>query len=230
MFKPKVSNVERLNAAEKVIDNSLSNPEILSLVAGYGYSEARLREGRALLRDAKKAFEAQIAAEGAQKTATQEQAASRKIAYDAYQALAKVSRGVFRQDPPRIDALGLRGGVPARTGGFIALARALFNNAEAAPGLAEYGYDAARLASERAKIEAFAEAEKNQEIAKGKAQLATRAQQSAMAALDAWRLLYVRIAKVALRGKPDLLEQAGVLARNTKTAAQRAARRKKVTV
>jgi len=43
----------------------------------------------------------------------------------------------------------------------------------------------------------------------------------ALAALDAWRAQYVKIARVALRGKPQLLEKIGVPARTSGTAAQR---------
>ncbi len=38
-----------------------------------------------------------------------------------------------------------------------------------------------------------------------------------------------KIARVALRGKPQLLEKIGVAARTSKTSAQRAARRKETT-
>jgi hypothetical protein len=51
---------------------------------------------------------------------------------------------------------------------------------------------------------------------------------SALALLDAWRAQYIKIARVALRGEPQLLEKIGVAARTSKTSAQRAARKKKV--
>ena len=44
--------------------------------------------------------------------------------------------------------------------------------------------------------------------------------------MNDWVAQYLKIAKVALRGKKQLLEQIGVTARTTKTAAQRAAPRK----
>lgn len=40
------------------------------------------------------------------------------------------------------------------------------------------------------------------------------------------RAKYVKIARVALRGKPQLLEKVGVAARTSKTVAQRAAMEK----
>ena len=66
-----------------------------------------------------------------------------------------------------------------------------------------------------------------QEAAKGAAQQATRERDLA---LDAWRAQYVKIARVALRNKPQLLEKLGLPARTGRTAAQRAAKRRKAAV
>ena len=60
-------------------------------------------------------------------------------------------------------------------------------------------------------------------MAKGTAQQATQDQDAALAAMNEWVAQYVKIAKVALRGKKQLLEKIGVTARTTKTAAQKAA-------
>ena len=66
----------------------------------------------------------------------------------------------------------------------------------------------------------------SQEAAKGAAQQATREQDAALHALDAWRAQYIKIARVALRYKPQLLEKIGVAARTAKTPALRVGRKK----
>jgi hypothetical protein len=91
--------------------------------------------------------------------------------------------------------------------------------------LADFGYDAGRIAAERAKIEAYDQANQTQEMAKGSAQQATQDQDAALAAMSDWVAQYVKIAKVALRSKKQLLEKIDVLARTSKTAAQRAAKK-----
>jgi len=73
------------------------------------------------------------------------------------------------------------------------------------------GYDQARLQSERAKITAFESANQAQEAAKGAAHQATREQDAALAALRDWLAQYIKIAKVALRDRKQLLEKLGVL-------------------
>ncbi len=47
--------------------------------------------------------------------------------------------------------------------------------------------------------------------------------------MNEWVAQYIKIARVALRGKKQLLEKLGVAARATPTKAQRAARAKKKT-
>jgi len=139
-------------------------------------------------------------------------------------------RAIFKDDKARLTALGLTGAAPRATAGFLASAVSLFDNAAGAPTLAEYGYDAERLESERAKIAAFNLSNQRQEAAKGAAQQASREQDMALTSLEAWRAQYIKIARVALRSKSQLLEKIGVPARTSQTAAQRAARKKEITV
>ena len=221
--RSKFTIAERLNTAKVAIAKSLADTEIQSLVAGYGYSPEKLNEGMSLYEAALAAVNAQKAAEGAQKQSTQDLKAAEKTAYDAYQALSKVSRAIFKSDAARLTAFGLKGSAPLTTSGFIAAASALFDNAAAAPSLAEYGYDTERLASEKAKIAAFDLANQKQEAAKGAAQQSTREQTTALDNLDAWQAQYLKIARVALRDKKQLLEKIGLIARTSKVVKKKVA-------
>ena len=60
-----------------------------------------------------------------------------------------------------------------------------------------------------------------QEAAKGAAQQATAEQTAAMDALDEEMRAFRRIAKVALKDAPQLLEKLGIPVRSTRTEAQR---------
>jgi hypothetical protein len=225
MSRPKQGIAQRLNAAQLAIVNSLSDLEIQERVGGFGYPAAKLEAGRALYDAALAAVNASRAAAGEQQASTQALAQADKSARDAYLSLAQVARAVFGRDKAQLTALGLGGAVPKDTAGFVAAASTLFDNARTLP-LTEYGYDLEKLESERAKIAAYDESNLQQESAKGAAQQATREQDSALQALDDWTAQYLKIAKVALRGKKQLLEKIGVAARTSKTAAQRAAPKK----
>jgi hypothetical protein len=92
--------------------------------------------------------------------------------------------------------------------------------------LAGYGYDEKRLTRERAVIAAFDQACQAQVAAMGAAQQATRDQRAALTAQTRWLTQYLKIAKIALRDKPQLYEKLGGLARANRTAAQRQAPKK----
>ena len=224
--RPMHSIAGQLNAAQLAIGNSLSNSEIQSLVAQFGYPADKLNEGKVLYDSALEAVNAEKSAAGAQQEASRTMAQAETSARDAYQALAKVARAVFAKDKSQLNALGLNGSMPKDTAGFLASAYTLFDNARTLPALADYGYNSVKLQSERAKIAAYDTANQQQEAAKGAAQQATREQDTILQDLNDWTAQYLKIAKVALRAKSQLLEKLGVAARTSKTAAQRAAPKK----
>ncbi len=224
MSRPNFSIADQLNAAQLAICNSLADTEIQAAVAGFGFTTAKLNEGKKLYDAALAAVNAQSLASGAQQDATSALETARKSAHDAYQALARVARASLPK--AGLAALGLEGGEPRGTAGFLAAAYTLFDNAGKQPALAGFGYDATRLAAERAKITAYDTANQKQEAAKGAAQQSTRQQDAALQSLAAWVAQYLKIARVALRDKPQLLEKLGVAARTGLTQAQKEGRKK----
>ena len=218
--RPMKSAAQQLNAAQLAIANSLGDPEIKAAVAQFGYTTAKLNKGQQWYDAALAAVNAQKSGKGAQKDSTAQLRAALIDARDAYQALAKVARAALSQEDQA--RLGL-GKAPRSTAAFIQAGYTLFDNAGDVAALADFGYDADRLAAERAKIEAYDQAHQTQKMAKGSAQQATQDQDAALAAMNDWVAQYVKIAKVALRGKKQLLEKIGVIARTSKTAAQKAA-------
>ena len=216
---------DQLGAAKLTIDASLADPEIKELVGAYGYNDQKLAAGKQLYETAHAAVTAQGIAESAQLAASDALAAAQTQAVDAYQALAKVARATLA--PSALPGLNLGGRMPQGTNAFCAAAGQLFDAAASLGSLAEYGYDPAKLSAERAKVTAYADANRLQETAKGQAVTATREQNAALTALNQWTAQYIKIARVALRAKPDLLKRLGVVSRVGPTAAQRAARQKK---
>lgn len=219
--KPKQTIAQQLTSGHLLIQNSISDEEIASLVSAFGYNTANLANGLELHTEAVAAVEEQQKKAGAQRTATQAFDEAEKTAHDAYQALAKVARAVYMQDPAQLTTLGLTGAMPKDTAGFLAAAYTLFDNAAPLEALAFYGYDEVKLPAERLKIAAYDTANQNQELAKGAAQQATAEQDAALEALNEWTAQYRKIAKVALRGQKQLLEKIGIAARTSLTQAQR---------
>ena len=233
--KSKQSIAQQLNAAQVAISNSLADAGMIKLLAEFGYTAAKLKQGQKLYDTARLAVNAHKKLSGEQQYKTSEVNKITKNALDAYQALAKVARAVWQKDKSRLVALGLQGAVPKTTAGFLTAAYTLFDNAvepyptssaTSSGELADYGYTKTKLASERAKIAALDKMNQVQEMAKGEAQNAARDQQAALKDLNEWMAMFVKIAKVALRSKREYLEKIGVLARSSKTKAQRNAPKK----
>lgn len=228
--QPKTTIAGRLSAARLAIGNTLADPELQKLVAAYGYTEQKMQAGKQRYDAASAAVNAQVVAAGTQRQASLQARQAEERARASYQALAQVARAVFVRNPAHRATLGLLGSAPQGTAAFLAVAITLFDNAltqaEIKRVLADYGYTDERLASEQSIVVAFDQAIQAQVAAIGAAQQATRDQQAALAALGQWLAQYLKIAKIALRAKPDLIEKLGGLSRSSRTPAQREAPKK----
>lgn len=150
MARPKASTAQQLNAAQLAIANSLADPEIKAAVAQFGYTTTKLNKGKSLYEAALAAVNAQKSGRGAQKDTTAQLKAAQTDARDAYQALAKVARAALSKEDQA--KLGL-GQEPRGTAAFIQAGYTLFDNTGEVAALADFGYDADRIAAERAKME-----------------------------------------------------------------------------
>jgi hypothetical protein len=212
--KANVTIASQLAAANLLIENTLSNEDILEQVATRGYPVDVLTEGQRLHRLASKAVDAQAAAAGAARLATERARLAEQEARDVYMALAQTVRAVFPSNSSQRKALDMTKPTASDATAFLAAAITLFNNAqnisEISVVLSRYGYDAPALERERELIIAYQQALQAQTRAKGAAKRATQAQTEALAVLQQWTTQYRRIAKIVLRKQPDLLKGLGL--------------------
>ena len=225
--KPSRTTATRMQAAITLINNSLNDPEILELVSAYGYTTDRLNEGLALHTQATAAISAQAAAAGAQRAATLRATAAEKQSRAEYTALARIIRAIFTAGSAERRALGIQGPTPDSEQGFIAAATKLYDNALSVDTirdtLATYGYNAQRLAAERATVNAFVQARQGQIAAISAAVEATAAQTAALDTLARWVSRYLAIVTTALQHNPQLRERLGMPLRSSGAARRPAA-------
>jgi hypothetical protein len=206
---------DQVGTTQIIIGNTLNDPEIQDRVAAYGYTQVVMNNGKQLYAAAVAALNAQIAAAGALRDATVGRKVAKATAQIAFQDLSQVARAAFARDKHRLTALGLTGVMPRKSAPFLVAAFTLFDNSLKLPemqtALAIYGYDPTRLQNERAKITAYENTNQAQEAAKGAARQATRDQDVALKVLHDWVSQFVKIAKVALRDKKELLGKLGVV-------------------
>ncbi|MCP4603512.1 MAG: hypothetical protein GY847_23840 [Proteobacteria bacterium] len=218
-----------LRRAEEFITNGQSNAQVAEKMAAYGYDAARWAEGQALLDTAKEQVRANEAAFAAQLGKTDTFSAAFDEAWDQSQSLARLCAELFKGQTEILRLLGLHQKRDASTGEseiawprkrnldhFLAWARNIYavaqENAEVVATLGDYGYAAERLSEEAAEVEAVAQADSEQEIAKAEAQQSTVERDEAVEALGVWMRKAQTVAKLALKDKRQLLELMGLRA------------------
>ena len=212
---------------ETAINNALKNAAIKAAVLPYGFTVARLNAGKALLNAAVAAIDNATALTGEKEFSTANVQDAFQTAKGAYQDLAKVARAIFHNQPAHLTALSLDEAMPRTMDAFALSAHTLFNAGEYTDpirdALEENGYDGGKLSSEGAKIAAFKDAREAQATCVGQAEQAKSEQRAALKALRDWSMAFRKIARVALKDTPQLLEALGILHRSVKTKAQRGA-------
>jgi hypothetical protein len=222
------ANEKWVERAEKMIKNGQRDPELAEAMAKYGYDEARWDEGEGLLNDTKAKIQGNARAYAIKLGMTDKVNTMCAQLWEQTDDLAQLGVAVFKGNTEQLDALGLhkrRNGengfsqvvLPQRKKRFVAyvnwarhLYEASLTNEMIGATLADFGYSAERLAQEAAEVEALAQLEQEQEVAKAQATQSTAERDEAVEELKAWLFQTERIAKVALRKKRRLLKSTGM--------------------
>ncbi len=213
MTRPTKSIAQRLLDAERAINNTLSNPQILTAVTPFGYDQARMEAARALHAEARTLTDQQALKYGEQYEATQTVQKAWDEAARAYSTALKIARIAFRDKETARNALGLRGIRKQSLSGWLDQARRFYNNLLREPtfiaAMTAYSYTQARLEAELSLVEAVADASELQDIERGQAQEATQLRDAKLDELNQWLVDYKVIAEIALSASPQQLEQLG---------------------
>ena len=150
MTRPTKSIAQRLLDAEQAINNTLSNPQILTAVTPFGYDQARMEAARALHAEARTLTDQQALKYGEQYEATQTVQKAWDEAARAYSTALKIARIAFRDKETARNALGLSGIRKQSLSGWLDQARRFYNNLLREPTFiaAMTGVDLSRLSEE----------------------------------------------------------------------------------
>ena len=214
MARPKKSLADRLLAAQLAINNSISDDEIKTAVAQFGYDETRLNAGKALLDNANKMQYVQKKEYGDQYQATDALTEAWNTAEKTYMRFVKVARIALKSDHALYLKLDLVGTRKKTLSEWMAQARLFYINAleddTVLEKMALYGMEQEKLEAGKALLEQTEAANAAQEKEKGQARQATIERDKAMDELDEWLSDYIAIARIALEEKPQLLEKLGI--------------------
>ena len=207
-----------LSDAQLAIDNALNNPKVLGYLSDFGYTKAKIQQGKQLYNVAATAQLAQQAEAGDQISATTEVNEAWETAKKSYMRFLKVARVAFKSNSGVATQLDLGGTRKKSLSGWMAQAKQFYKNAldnkAVLSELKEFGITEAKLKAGLAELAVIEQANMIQEREKGEAQAATEKRDAALDELQDWLSDYLAIAKVALEEEPQLLEGLGVLVRS----------------
>nr|WP_309686267.1 hypothetical protein [Armatimonas sp.] len=211
----KIIVAKQIERARLMIDGTLSNPDIQDAVAPYGYPATRMQEGKALLDTVQARRSAAESRRTVKKTKTGTVQSATNAAFQAMTPLVGIARAVLQGNPIALGALGLDlGPLPRSRAGLLDRGRrflnALATDLALADQLAGFGLIAAKRTALQATLTALEQAQSEQAGAKGAAEDATPAVQEALEALNAWVMQYRKLARIALKAHPQLLEKLGM--------------------
>ena len=219
---PYISRAQRLAQGKLAVEGALAHSDILAALSGYGFTYADLEKtGGGLIKAASDALDATAGKRGTQVGKSVTDADTEKHLVDELGAYVRVAKASFATDPVALASLGLSmpgRSLPKGRAALVARASALLSAADKAPAdvaakLEKRGYGPAKRAEIQTLLGALTSANVAQEAAKGEAQQATPDAEAALKALDVYARELREVAKVALRGRPQLLEAMGIQVR-----------------
>ncbi len=207
---------KQLNDARVRLTNAQTDPDLQAKLAPRGYTPEALDAGLALHAAAQEAQNKAARERGEQKAATDALAEAHEAADQVYDDHFDYACVLFRDDRDARTALGLDGRRKRPTAGWLRQAGQFYANALAEPryvaAFEGIGIPPATLEAGQALVEAVAKADEAQEREKGDAQDATPKRDAALEALDTYMDRFLGLARVALRGDPQLLEKLMIVA------------------
>ncbi|WP_395138108.1 hypothetical protein [Armatimonas sp.] len=211
----KTAVAKQIMRARLMIDGTINNPDIQEAATLFGYPAARIQEGKALLDAVQAKRGSAESRRTVKKTATGTVQSATNVVYQLMTPLTGIARAVLVGDHIALGALGLdRGPLPRSRAGLLDAGRRFLNSLSTdsalATRLAVFGLSATKRSDLQAALTALEQAQSTQAGAKGAAEDATPAVQEALDALNAWVMQYRKLARIALKAHPQLLEKLGM--------------------
>jgi len=215
MADKKQSIQDRLLAAQVAIDNALSDTEVQTFLAEYGYDNDRISQGKTLLENTQQLHQQQQKEYGDQFAATDALNKSWADANVSYMRFVKIARIALKSDHAAYKKLDLTGNRKQTLSGWLGQAKQFYLNAlsdkDVLEKMANFGITQEKLEAGKQLVEATETANAKQEKEKGEAQQATLERDKVFDRLEDWLSDFLAIARIALEDKPQLLEKLGVV-------------------
>jgi hypothetical protein len=205
----------RLLQADVAISNAMEHEEVKQLLAGYGYEEMVLQQGKDLQADASGKQQVKVKEYAEKEDSTGALGNAFVKASETYMQHVKIARIAFKNDVKLYSALMLAGNRKQSYTGWMEQADMFYSQAlrsdEAKAGLARFGITEAKLLAAQAQADEVRNLLKAQKTEDAEAQDATQERDKALDKLDEWFGDFKQIARIALAGHPQYLEMLGIV-------------------
>ncbi|KPV49320.1 hypothetical protein SE17_33335 [Kouleothrix aurantiaca] len=211
--------IERqLMSARVLLVNTRANPDIRDALAAHGFTAERLDEGEILSNNLSALCQHKINRYGGLRGTTNALGAAGKQAQQTYRAHITLARVAFQSDQGTLQALHLLGPRKRTLAGWLGQARDFYATALATPAiaarLAEFTITREQLEAGVQLMDAVREHHAASLQQRGLAQESTYERDLAAKELKSWISDFKLIARVALKSRPQLLEQFGIFVRS----------------
>ncbi len=207
----------RLAVMTSALNNLRTIDDLRTRMARRGYDDARVSEGEALAAAVRQAIGRRVSTRGTGLEATAEQGAALTGIRRALNALDRLARRAFRDDPATLAALGLDRRRPSATVPLIEHARAYATEVAVPPRWTRMEKKGAIQEDLDALTDAVAAADaelKDQDTGAAGAQTASARRRRASANADDWMGDMHAAARVEFADEPQMLEYLGVIVRD----------------
>ena len=199
-----------------LIDNSINDTEVQTMLAEYGYTADRLAAGKNLLEKADDMYLKQKKEYSEQYNASSMLDNKFEQMQKTYMKHFKVAKVACMDDVEKRNKLGLTGARKQTIAGLLGQAKLFYGNASEnmsiRASLQEYGITLDKLNAGSSLVDEVIELKVTKEKETGEAQQATVDRDAAFDELNEWVSKLRKIARIALEEKPQYLEKLGIKA------------------
>ncbi|MEK6480561.1 hypothetical protein WJR50_23660 [Catalinimonas sp. 4WD22] len=203
----------RMAQYHTLIVNASRHPKIKQQMERYGYSEVRMLEGQSLLEQFSTWQDEKKNCYSKRNALTARMKKDIKELKALYMEHLTIARFAFRKDAYMESQLQLKGLRKKDWAGWSSQVFSFYNSMgeEGLAGMKKHGAKAEELARGKAMAEALANTYQQNRYNAGDAQSATEKRNEALKALQGWVSDYTKVARVALKDDPQLLEVLGIV-------------------
>ena len=194
-----------------MIRNAKSNPAIRQKLTAWGYSPQKIDEAEALLNNTLLAQQAKKQDYSAKQDADRQWRADWAAFRQQYGEHRAVAKTLFRKDPAALERLRLDRSIPKRIADMLDQAEDFYQIVAESKEMAKLGIKSDELTQAKTMVATLISLREQRLQHKGAAESATQKRNQAMAALSTWQREFIRVAKMALKDDPQLLEALGMV-------------------